>query len=205
MTLEATITDTNSPNAGEAVETLNESVAEAASETVQNAGEIYSEAENSAEGVLETATEKERDVLSAVSSAQSAIGSKVTPVPASFDSVSTPSEIKARLDWGEPALSILDVRDRESFNNERIVGAMPMPREMLVEKASSAFEFERDIVIYSDSDTAASEAASQLRTAGFEGVSMLKGGLPAWKAINGATEGRMSNPEPSIFGQTATP
>jgi hypothetical protein len=30
------------------------------------------------------------------------------------------------LAWGEPALSILDVRNRDAFNYERITGAMPL-------------------------------------------------------------------------------
>jgi len=63
-----------------------------------------------------------------------------------------------------------------------------------------------------DSDDSATQAVDQLRSAGFERVTLLKGGLPAWKAIKGATEGRATVPGlfdegegASIIGQTATP
>ncbi len=121
---------------------------------------------------------------------------KVTPVPTDFDAVSSPSDLKNRLDWGEPALSILDVRDRTAFNHERITGAMPMPMADLIERSQSAFEPNRDIFIYSDSDSKATEAANQLRSNGFERVTTIQGGMAAWKAIGGATEGQIYKPSP---------
>lgn len=212
MSLEASATRTDSPDAGEAIETLNEAVAEASSETVQNAGKVYEEARGGAEDALNTAVDKERDVLNAVSKTQKEIGSKLTPVPADFEAVSSAGDLKARLDWGEPALSIVDVRDRESFNNERIMGAMPMPMDRLLEVAKTAFEAERDVFVYGESDEAAYQAVQQLQSAGFKRVSLLKGGLEAWKSERGATEGRATVPGlfdkgegASIIGQTATP
>lgn len=212
MTTEATATKTDSPDAGETIETLNEAVAEASSETVQNAGKVYADAKEGAEDTLDTATDKERDVLNAVSKAQKEIGAKLTPVPADFEATSSAADLKARLDWGEPALSIVDVRDREAFNNERIMGAMPMPMESLLDSASSAFEPERDIYVYGDSDESAFQAVTQLQSAGFKRVSLLQGGLEAWKSEKGATEGRATVPGlfdegegASIVGQTATP
>lgn len=212
MTLEASATQSSAPDAGETIETMNEAVAEASSETVQNAGKVYQEAREGAEETLSAAADKERSVLNDLSKAQKELGSKVTPIPADFDAVSSPSDLKARLDWGEPGLSIVDVRDREAHNNERIMGAVPMPTDSLTEMASNAFEAERDIYIYGDSDDSASEAADQLRSAGFKRVSIIKGGLAAWKAVNGATEGRATVPGlfdkgegASIIGQTATP
>ena len=212
MTTDASATKSDSPDAGEAIETLNESVAEASSDTVQNAGKVYEEAKGGAEDTLDTATEKERDVLSAVSQVQKEIGSKLTPIPADFKEKSSASDLKARLDWGEPALSIVDVRDRESFNNERIMGAVPMPIDSLLETAKGAFESERDIFVYGDSDESAFQAVTQLQSAGFKRVTLLEGGLSAWKAAEGATEGRGTVPGlldegegANIIGQKATP
>lgn len=197
---------TQTPTTTNAAEKLTESVAEAAANTVQNVGDVYDAATEGAEQTLAAASDKEGNVLTAISKIQQKVGSQLTPVPENLEAFSLPSELKARLDWGEPALSIVDVRDRESFNHERIVGAMPMPIATLATAASAAFEAERDIFIYSDSDVAASKAVTQLRSLGFKRVTSVKGGLPAWKAINGATEGIHANPESvNIIGQTATP
>ncbi|KPQ37489.1 MAG: Rhodanese-related sulfurtransferase [Phormidesmis priestleyi Ana] len=162
-------------------------------------GDAFEAAKGKAADVLETARDKERGVLGAVSDAQDVVG-KATPVPTDFDAVSSPSDLNARLNWGEPALSILDVRDRADFNYERIMGAMPMSMDNLVEQAKSSFEPIRDLFIYSDSDENAVEAATQLRSAGFKRVSTIRGGLPAWKAIDGPTEGQfyIESPIPGL-------
>jgi rhodanese-related sulfurtransferase len=40
--------------------------------------------------------------------------------------------LKERLDWGEPALTIIDVRDRDAFNISHICGAISLPLNELV-------------------------------------------------------------------------
>lgn len=157
--------------------------------TTETVGQAFEEAKEKAAEVLEQASEKENQVLNAVDKAQNALG-KVTPVPTEFDAVVPPSDLKARLDWGEPALTILDVRDRSAYNYERITGALPMSIEDLVTKAKDSFEADRDLYVYGDSDPRTAEAVTQLYNAGFTKVSALKGGLPAWKAIGGPTEGQ---------------
>lgn len=97
--------------------------------------------------------------------------------------------LKARLEWGEPAFTILDVRDRQSFNEGHIMGAMPMPTDELVDRAASSLDKSRDIYIYGATEDESAQAVQSLRSAGFEHVSLLKGGLAAWKAIGGPTEG----------------
>lgn len=113
---------------------------------------------------------------------------KVTPTPPGLKAESSAHDLKARLDWGEPALTILDVRDRASFNAAHILGAMPMPLDELVERAQSIDQV-RDIYVYGTSDEETMQAANQLREAGYQNVAALKGGLAAWKAISGPTEG----------------
>ncbi|MGB3292246.1 MAG: rhodanese-like domain-containing protein [Phormidesmis sp.] len=171
-------------------ETLDKA-ADAATVDTRTPGEAFQEDKSTASEVLDKATEKENQALKAVEKVQSAVG-QVTPVPDDFDAVSSPSELKARLEWGEPALSILDVRDRQAFNKERITGAMPMPISNLVESAKTSFESERDLFIYGETDEETAAAVTQLHEAGFEKVSAIKGGLPAWKAIGGPIEGRTS-------------
>lgn len=154
-------------------------------------GEAFEEDKSTAGDVLEKATEKENQTLNAVKKAQGVVR-QATPAPDSFDAVSSPSELKARLEWGEPALSILDVRDRTAFNEERITGAMPMPMSDLVERAKTSFTAERDLYVYGNSDEETAAAVTQLNSAGFKKVSAIQGGLPAWKAISGPIEGQTS-------------
>lgn len=101
----------------------------------------------------------------------------------------TAQELKSRLDWGEPALTIIDVRDRADFNETRIQGSVSMPLMALTAVIDGSLEKERDIYIYGDSDTVTAEAANQLRTAGYQRVAELKGGLPAWKTAKYPVEG----------------
>ena len=152
-------------------------------EAVQDAGSA----------VIDKAEQAEGKVLDAVDKAQEVIG-QATPVTTKFETISTPSDIKSRLDWGEPALTIIDVRDREAFNQERIMGAIAMPPNGLVSRAKQSLSPDRDIFIYGEDDQDASAAAIQLQEAGYQKVSVMKGGLPAWKAIDGAIEGRGQAP-----------
>lgn len=117
---------------------------------------------------------------------------ELTPVPTHFERVISAADLKARLDWGEPALTIIDVRDRNHFNAERITGAVSLPLPELVNRAREALERNRDIYVYADTDEQTSAAVLQLDTAGFERVAALKGGLPGWKAVDGPVEGRIS-------------
>ena len=114
----------------------------------------------------------------------------VTPTPPSQQMPQSSAQaLKQRLEWGEPAFTILDVRDRSAFNASRIMGAMPMSMEFLPQRALETLEPRREIYVYGDSDEQSAQAASKLREAGFNSVSELKGGLAAWKAIGGPTEG----------------
>jgi len=128
-------------------------------------------------------------IIDAVDAVQE-IAAEVSPAPAGFDNISSTADLKSRLDWGEPALTIIDVRDRESFNNERIMGAISLPIEELTARAPQILEMDRDIYVYGDNNQATEGAAIQMYQAGFERIAAIKGGLPAWKAIGGAVEGR---------------
>ncbi len=112
----------------------------------------------------------------------------ITPTPPGFKTESSAHDLKSRLEWGEPALTILDVRDREAFNEGHIMGAMPMPSAKLVGNTVSIAK-QRDIYIYGATEAESTQAATQLREAGYTNVAVLKGGLEAWKAIAGSTEG----------------
>jgi rhodanese-related sulfurtransferase len=121
----------------------------------------------------------------------------VTPTPPGFHSQATPTELKSRLQWGEPGLTILDVRNHDAFNECRILGAITMPMEQLPQWADSSLAHKRDIYVYGETDEETDSAANSLREAGFDKVAELKGGLQAWQAIEGPIEGTASIQSPS--------
>lgn len=111
------------------------------------------------------------------------------PIPKPIKSKSTVFDLKERLEWGEPALTIVDVRSRDSFNIRRISGAVSIPVTELVGRISASLEIDRDIYIYGDNEEQAAEAATQLRDAGYRNIAEIIGGLPAWRAVDGPVEG----------------
>lgn len=104
--------------------------------------------------------------------------------------VSSAQALKERLDWGEPALTILDARENEVYLQEHILGAMCVSSEDLQTRFMNSLAKNRDIYIYGDNDTQAELVADKFREEGFSNVSQLQGGLAGWKAVAGATEGR---------------
>ncbi|MFP4132597.1 MAG: rhodanese-like domain-containing protein [Halothece sp.] len=108
----------------------------------------------------------------------------IFPQPAPFKEKSRVYDLKSRLDWGEPALTIIDVRDRATFNQGHIMGAISFPREEVISRTESNLERDRDLYIYSDTDEETADVANRLREAGFKRVAELTGGLGAWKAAD---------------------
>jgi rhodanese-related sulfurtransferase len=103
------------------------------------------------------------------------------PLPEGIQDKSRVGALKNRLDWGEPALTIIDVRDRDAFNASHIMGAITMPMNELVARACASLEFVRDIYIYGETEAQTAEAASELRQAGYQHIAELTGGLAAWR------------------------
>lgn len=132
------------------------------------------------ENTVNDAKSKVKDVLD---------NQNAVPVPPNFQQEADVHELKSRLDWGEPALTILDVRSREEFNQCRILGAMCSPVESLREGADLHLESNRDIYLYGANEQQAAEGAQVLRDKGYQRVAVLKGGLDAWQAAGGSTEG----------------
>lgn len=128
-------------------------------------------------------------IPSAINAAQE-IADEISPAPVRFKRTSSAKALKARLDWGKPDLTIIDVRDRDSFNGEHITGAVPIPLDKLVETVQPMLEQSRDIYVYGDSAEQTINAAAQLDRVGFDRVAVIDQGLTAWKQIQGPTEGR---------------
>lgn len=130
-----------------------------------------------------------------VEGVQDALGN-LTPTPVILKEESTAYDLKKRLEWGEPALSIIDIRAHEAFNQGRITGAISMPMAQL-DEMKSTLQPQHDIYIYAESDDLAHNAAQMLRVAGFEAVTHIMGGLDAWHEIGGPTEGIQENAAPT--------
>ncbi len=113
----------------------------------------------------------------------------IIPIPPPLKPQSTVQDLHRRLNWGEPALTLIDVRNRDSFNTSHIMGAISCPLETLVSTALANLEFVRDIYVYGETDEVTAEAAHRLRDVGYLAVAELKGGLAAWKARGFAIEG----------------
>ncbi len=107
----------------------------------------------------------------------------IFPIPAPFKPRSRIYDLKSRLDWGEPALTIIDVSNRESFNYCHIRGAIHLPMDSLAAQARLSLELSRDIYVYGETDDETAIAAQALRAAGFQNVAEIIGGLGAWKAV----------------------
>ncbi len=109
--------------------------------------------------------------------------SNLIPTPEPMKAQSRVQDLKSRLDWGEPALTIIDTRSREAFNASHIQGAISLPMDVLVNRIGETIEPARDIYIYGETDEETAQAAAQLREAGYLNVAELTGGLAAWKAV----------------------
>lgn len=184
------------------MESENNTVESAKNTAQAAANDAAQAAKNTAEAAKDTA----KNVASSVADKAESVGeklsdavSKVVPVPAEppIQPESDVHVLKSRLEWGEPALTILDVRDRQVYNEGHIMGSMPMPIDELVERAEPSLAKSRDIYVYGDNDEQTNQAAQLLRSAGFEHVSALKGGLAAWKAVGGPTEGVLESRTPA--------
>ncbi len=150
-------------------------------QVVSEAKEKLSEVKEEIKEKLPSEPKTEADVISEAKEKLT----QAIPTPPKQTAVSSAQALKERLQWGEPALTIIDTRSREAFLEERITGAM------LISEVTSLPD-NRSIYVYGNTDEEAAEAANTLRQDGFESVSQLQGGLAGWKAINGPTEGRTS-------------
>ncbi|MFM7363384.1 MAG: rhodanese-like domain-containing protein [Cuspidothrix sp.] len=99
------------------------------------------------------------------------------------------NDLKTSLLWGQPAFTIIDVRDRSTYNYSRITGAISIPLNDLESRAQTSLHRKRQIYIYGENETQSAQAVRTLQFLGFTSVAQLSGGLQAWKSIGGATEG----------------
>lgn len=110
-------------------------------------------------------------------------------LPASLQDKTDVEALKNRLDWGKPALTLIDIRDYSAFQARHIVGAIPVPGRELLDWARSHLELTRDIYLYGETDGHTAAVAEQLRSVGYQHVAELMGGLAAWEKAQYPVEG----------------
>jgi rhodanese-related sulfurtransferase len=80
---------------------------------------------------------------------------------------------------------LLDVRGGPEYEAGHIIEARHLPAAELVAKAETLRKYkEKPVIVYCENGTASTTAARALRTAGFNKVVTLRGGLQTWRQEN---------------------
>jgi rhodanese-related sulfurtransferase len=87
----------------------------------------------------------------------------------------------------QQSIAVMDVRSPAEFAVGHIPGAVSNP---VLALDLQAVPIDRFVVVYCGSSGRSGQAAEKLQAAGFRHVSVLKGGLAAWRQAGFATEGR---------------
>jgi glyoxylase-like metal-dependent hydrolase (beta-lactamase superfamily II)/rhodanese-related sulfurtransferase len=91
-------------------------------------------------------------------------------------------ELHARIESGKHDLIVLDVRERDAFEEGHIAGAQLLPRGQLELRVNQEL---RDpthrILVYCEFGRVSTLATATLRTMGFQGAVALDGGIKAWR------------------------
>lgn len=94
------------------------------------------------------------------------------------------AEVKKRVDQRAADLVILDVREKDAFDEAHIPGARHVPRGQLELKVNEAFpDPTLHIVTYCDFGKISTLAADTLRKMGFTRVVALDGGMKGWREL----------------------
>lgn len=89
--------------------------------------------------------------------------------------------LKALLVSAPKSIVLLDVREQEEFDEDRIDGCKLIPLGDLMSRANSELDPDSDIVIYCAHGVRSMHALMGLRSLGFEKLRSLEGGLSAYR------------------------
>jgi len=91
-------------------------------------------------------------------------------------------ELRARLESGRDDMIVLDVRERDSFEEGHIAGARLLPRGQLELRVNQELtDPTRRILVYCEFGRISTLATATLRQLGFHGAVALDGGMKAWR------------------------
>ena len=98
-------------------------------------------------------------------------------------------ELRSRVEARQNSLIVLDVREREAFDQAHIPGALHLPRGQLELRVNQALpDPTRKIVTVCEMGKISTLAAATLRDLGFRGATALDGGMQAWRSAAFPTE-----------------
>jgi rhodanese-related sulfurtransferase len=92
------------------------------------------------------------------------------------------AELKSRIERGDNELIVLDVRERDAYEQGHVPGARLLPRGQLELRASDELpDPTRRVLAYCEFGRISTLAAATLREMGFRRAVALDGGLKAWR------------------------
>lgn len=100
-------------------------------------------------------------------------------------------ELKRKMDWGDD-FALVDARDRDSYGEEHIEGAMSLPVDQVEQKAEQMLGKDREVVVYCEgfSCAASGNEVRKLKKMGFKKLRHYAGGISQWKEFGYPIEGR---------------
>lgn len=95
-------------------------------------------------------------------------------------------ELKGKLE-GKKSITLLDLRDRDSFEYEHIIGALCVPLMELADAENLLKGKDQEVVLYCDRSRCdiCPAAAEKLEQMGFNKVVILGEGFEDWKQLGG--------------------
>jgi glyoxylase-like metal-dependent hydrolase (beta-lactamase superfamily II)/rhodanese-related sulfurtransferase len=98
-------------------------------------------------------------------------------------------ELKSCLEFRKDELLVLDVRERDAFEEGHIAGARLLPRGQLELRVNDELtDPTRRILVYCEFGRVSTLATATLRQMGFQGAVALDGGMRAWRAAGYAVK-----------------
>src|SRR3990172_665007 len=101
------------------------------------------------------------------------------------------TELKRLLDTGGPCV-LVNVLDRDSFNEEHICGSINIPVEDIETRAPGFIGKDEQVIVHCANTmcTASAVAAEKLGTMGYRNVKRFTGGIEEWKNAGYCLEGK---------------
>lgn len=98
-------------------------------------------------------------------------------------------DLKKKMDRGED-FTLIDARQRLSFEREHIMGSISLPLADMPRKAKQILALDKEIIVYCGGPTCevSQNAVEKLVEMGFKKVVRFKGGLQEWKVAGLPTE-----------------
>ena len=93
----------------------------------------------------------------------------------------TPDALREKLDHDDGPFVLLDVREKDEWEEARIAGAEFLSKGLIErEIENTVSDLDREIILYSGSGYRSALAADNLQKMGYSDVKSLKGGFRSW-------------------------